>query len=85
MEVIVRTPQWTKFKLIVFGLEKKSSLSGIYRDKTMADKLMYIPNDDKQNQTFCRLQLVIETFGHSTLWTNELKFNKSPKSCSAKE
>ena len=25
------------------------------RDKTMADKLMYIPNDDTQ-KTFCRLQ-----------------------------
>ena len=51
----------------------------------MADKLMYIPNDDTQIQPFCRLQLVIETFGHSTLWTNKLKFNKSPKSCLAKE
>ena len=32
----------------------------------MADKLMYIPDDDTQNYPFCRLQLVIETFGHST-------------------
>ena len=24
-------------------------LAGILRDKTMDDKLMYIPNDDKQN------------------------------------
>ena len=31
----------------------------IGRDKTMADKLMYIPNDDKQNYPFCRLQLVV--------------------------
>ena len=23
--------------------------AGIYRDETMTDKLMYIPNDDKQN------------------------------------
>ena len=30
----------------------------------MADKLMYIPNDNKQNYPFCRLQLVVETFGH---------------------
>ena len=24
------------------------------------------PNDDTQNYPFCRLQLVVETFGHST-------------------
>ena len=38
----------------------------------MADKLMYIPNDDTPNYPFFRLQLVVETFGHS-------KFNKIPK------
>ena len=37
---------------------------GIY--KTIADKLMYIPNNDKQNYPFCRLQLVVETIGHLT-------------------
>ena len=37
------------------------------RDKTIADKLMYIPNGDTQNYPFCRLQL-----------TNQSKFNKSP-------
>ena len=31
----------------------------------MADKLMYIPNHDTQNSLFCRLQLLVETFGHS--------------------
>ncbi len=31
----------------------------------MDEKFMYIPNDDKQNYSFCRLQLLIETFGHS--------------------
>ena len=51
-----------------------------YRDKTMADTLMYVPNDDTQNFLFCRLQLGIETFGHSTLCTYQSKFNKSPKS-----
>ena len=30
-------------------------------DKTMVDKLMYIPNDNKQNYPFYRLQLVVET------------------------
>ena len=38
----------------------------IKRDKTMADKFIYIPNDDKQIHTFVRLQLVVETFGYST-------------------
>ena len=37
----------------------------ISRDKTMINKLMYIPNDVTQNYPFCRLQLVVETFGHS--------------------
>ena len=36
-------------------------------DKAMADKLLYIPNDDKQNYPFCRLQLVVETFGHNLI------------------
>ena len=39
---------------------------GIKRDKTIADKFMYIPNDDTQNYPFCRLQIVVETFEHST-------------------
>ena len=39
---------------------------GIITDKTMADKLMYIPSDDTQNYPFCRLQLVVETFGNLT-------------------
>ena len=37
----------------------------------MADKFMYIPNDETQNYPFCRLQLVVKTFGHSTKWTNQ--------------
>ena len=44
----------------------KVKLPGISRDKTMTDKLMYIPNDDTQNYPFCRLKLVVETFEHST-------------------
>ena len=38
----------------------------IQRDKTMADKLIYIPNDAIQNYPFCKLKLVVETFEHST-------------------
>ena len=32
----------------------------------LADKLIYIPNDDAQNYPFRRLQLVIEKFGRPT-------------------
>ena len=39
---------------------------GILRDMTMADKLIYIPNDDTQNYPFYRLQLVFEKFGTLT-------------------
>ena len=31
------------------------------RDKTMADKLMYIPNDDTNNYPFCRLKLLVQS------------------------
>ena len=47
----------------------------------MADILMYIPNDNTQNYPFCILQLVVKTFGHSTKWTNQSKFNKSLQRC----
>ena len=40
------------------------TFTGIVRDKTMDDKLMYIYNDDTQNYPFCRFQLVVETFEH---------------------
>ena len=39
---------------------------GMCYDYTMANKLMYISNVNTQNYPFCRLQLVVETFGHST-------------------
>ena len=35
-------------------------------DKTMAGKLVYIPNKDTQNYPFYTLPLVVETFEHST-------------------
>ena len=61
------------------NVDKKHFLPGIYRDKTMANKLMWISNDDTQKYPFCRLQFVVETFGHSTLWTNQSKFTEVPK------
>ncbi len=36
------------------------------KDKTIADKLMYIPNVDKQNYPFFGLKLVVEIFKRST-------------------
>ncbi len=30
----------------------------------MADELMFISNDDTQNNDFFRLKLVVKTFGH---------------------
>ena len=42
----------------------------------MAEKLMYIPNANTQNCPFYKLQLVIETFGHST---NKLTIKNSIK------
>ena len=50
-----------------------------------ANELMYIPNDDTHNYPFCRLKLVAESFGHSSKWTNQSKFNKSPQGCKANE
>ena len=44
----------------------------------MVDKLIYIPNDDTQNYPFCRLKLLVETFKHSSLRTNQSKFTKIP-------
>ena len=48
---------------------------------SMADELLYIPNDHKQNNPFCRLQFVLVMFGHSTLWTNKSNIYKSPQIC----
>ena len=37
---------------------------------------MYIPNADTQNSLFCKLQLVVETFGN---WMNQSNSLKVPK------
>ena len=37
----------------------------VIKGQSMTDALMYIPNDDTQNYFYCRLQLVVKTFGHS--------------------
>ena len=51
---------------ISVGRMKLIFLSGILRDKTMAEKSMYIPNDDTQDNLFCRQQLLVELEEHST-------------------
>ena len=45
----------------------------------MADRLMYIFNDETQNYSFYISQLVVETFEHSTYLTNQSKFIESPQ------
>ena len=50
-----------------------------FRDKTMANKLMYIPNEDTQNNPFCRLILEFETFGHFNKEPTNQKSIKDPK------
>ena len=49
------------------------------RDKTMADKLMYIPNDDSQNYPICKLKLVVETLNTELNKSTNQKSLKSPK------
>ena len=49
----------------------------------MADKLMYIPNDNTHNYPFCRLQLVFETFEHSTI--QPIKIHQGLKSFQAND
>ena len=46
-------------------------------DKT--DKLMYFIKDDTRDYSYCKLKLVVETFEHSTLLTNQSKCTKVPK------
>ena len=46
-------------------------------NKTIADKLMYIPNDDTQRYSFCRFKSVVETFEHPKQLISQSKFIKS--------
>ena len=55
---------WVLYYLSIYNFDQLKA--GILRDKTMADKFMYIPNDDTPNYPFCRLELVAETFRQST-------------------
>ena len=49
----------------------------------MADKLMYIPNNDIQNNPFYRLQFVVEMF--EDLINQPIKIPLSPQSCRTNE
>ena len=44
----------------------------------MADKLMYMPNDDKQNKHFYRFQLVVKTFCTLNLMNQPIKIDVHP-------
>ena len=48
--------------------------SGFLRDKTMDDKLMYMPNDNKQNYH------LVGKVWTQLVWTNQSRFDKNPKS-----
>ena len=47
----------------------------------MADELMYIPFfiHDTQSYPIWRFKVLVETFEHSTSWTNQSKFTEVPK------
>ena len=60
----------------VFKISNPSPGSKVIR---MSVKLMYISNDYKQYYPFCRLKLVVATFGHSAYYSNQSKFIKVSK------
>ena len=45
----------------------------------MADKFMYISNDDRQNYSFCTIQLVVDMFRQLNESLNQSKSIKVPK------
>ena len=45
---------------ILMDIKNKEKSSGILGDKTMINKYIYIPNDDKRNYLFCRFELLVE-------------------------
>ena len=46
------------FKIIYNGIGRKNNL----QDQTMDNKLMYIPNDEKQSYMFCECKLLVVKF-----------------------
>ena len=62
-----------------FWLSKKYKIKGIYRDKTMADKLMNIPNDDKQNHPSEDYNYWLERFDTQVNESTNQNSLKSPK------
>ena len=57
------SPCYTSLPIITVQYHRNP---GIYRDKTMAVKLMYIPNDNTHNYPFCKLRLVSKPLEHTT-------------------
>ena len=54
-------------------------------DKTMANKLMYIPNDDKQNYLFLYIKISGWSFWALNLMIQPIKIYIRPQSCKANE
>ena len=48
-------------------------------DKTMGDKLVYIPSYNKQNYILCRLKSLVEKFGHCKFQPTNQYLIKVPK------
>ena len=51
-----------KYILIIYNLNTSDKVSMDLKGKTMDDKVMSIPSDDKQNYPLCKLQYVGKTF-----------------------
>ena len=64
--VILEQMQGYGVRTMGLNILTAGNISRISKNKTMADKLTYIPNDDIQNYPLCRLQLVVEAFVHSS-------------------
>ena len=59
----VNSPDWNgRLCEGLSGLVKVRQNLGILSDKTVDDKLLLMPNDDKQDCPFCRSRFLVETF-----------------------
>ena len=53
--------------------------SGIFGDKTMDEKFMYIFNNDKQNYPFCILKLLVKSLNTTSIESTIYNSMKVPK------
>ena len=57
----------------------KFEYTGVLRDKTIQDKLIYIPNIDKQISNFCRSKLMVKSLCTTSLELTNNSPLKVPK------